>query len=275
MKELIRCLARIKVRRRWEQCTHAQGHGGRHCYRSKKDGYRFFTEAQARYWPVTTKGVKRKMYDAHPTPIDAHLELKLPHVYGGYFVDPRDGSDTGDGSPARPLKTNEAAKLLYLKHGVRCDLVTQESPALKEATKLLVDAASKVTRVPVKFDFTGLNWDFIQLMAEIVPYADAKYTSFAQYALKRLTGQASPLNHVFAHGKQFIMGEPYDHFDGKPERHLAAIAYNAMMEYLYVQIFGYVVSPISIAEAKRRVAQALVGELTKPDDLIAKKRKRR
>lgn len=256
MKELIRCLAKIKVRGKWQQCTHEISHGGRHTYYTKKGGHHFFTEKQARYWPVPTKG-------------------EFPHVYGGYLVDSLTGDDSGDGSPARPLKTNEAAKLLYLKHGVRCDLVTQESPALKEATKLLVDAASKVTRVPVKFDFTGLNWDFIQLMAEIVPYADAKYTSFAQYALKRLTGQASPLNHVFAHGKQFIMGEPYDHFDGKPERHLAAIAYNAMMEYLYVQIFGYVVSPISIAEAKRRVAQALVGELTKPDDLIAKKRKRR
>jgi hypothetical protein len=96
----------------------------------------------------------------------------------------------------------------------------------------------KATRVPVKFNYTGLNFDFIQQMAEIVPYADAKYETFAQYTRSRMTGEASPINHLVEHARQYMMDEPYDHFDGDRGRHLVAIAYNAMIEWFYLKRFG-------------------------------------
>ncbi len=87
----------------------------------------------------------------------------------------------------------------------------------------------KAVRVPVFFNYTGLNWDFLKQMAEIVPYADKKYKSFAQYTKSRMTGDASPENHIAEHLRQYMTGEPYDHFDEDVGRHLVAIAYNRMM----------------------------------------------
>ncbi len=219
MKEEFRCLARIKVRGKWYQCTHPADHGGRHTYRGSK-GYRFFTESQARYWSVKVK--KRKPYDAHPTPIDAHLTIKLPH---GYFVDPKDGDDDkGDGSPARPLKTNEAARSLYVKRGVR-----PEGPF--ELSAAAQPDPNKVIRVPVKYDYAAIHPEFLKMLAEIGSYADAKYGSWSQYLKARLGGNAAPVNHIYEHLRSYQMLERYDHFEGDVRRHLAAIAYNAMMEF--------------------------------------------
>lgn len=115
--------------------------------------------------------------------------------------------------------------------------------------------AESVLREPVNFNYTGLNWDFLKLMAEIVPYADAKYTSFAQYTHARLEGEKSPANHMAEHLRQYMMNEPYDHFDGDRGRHLAAIAYNAMMEWYYLKKFGGQMHPLKLVKAipkKRR-----------------------
>lgn len=103
---------------------------------------------------------------------------------------------------------------------------------------------SKATRVPVGFNFGGLNWDFLKLMAEIVPYADVKYKSFAQYTKSRMTGDASPVNHMAEHLRQYMMDEPYDHFDGDRGRHLVAIAYNSMIEWWYLKNFGPETHPL-------------------------------
>jgi hypothetical protein len=105
-------------------------------------------------------------------------------------------------------------------------------------------APSQVLRVPVNFNYTGLNFDFLKLMAEIVPYADEKYTSYAQFTKARLEGQASPLNHIIEHARQYMAGETYDHFDGDIARHLAAIAYNASMEFFYLRKYGHVPHPL-------------------------------
>ena len=108
----------------------------------------------------------------------------------------------------------------------------------------MADDPTKVTRVKVNFNYTGLNWDFLKLMAEIVPYADEKYTSFAQYTHERLEGEKSPENHMAEHLRQYMMDEPYDHFDGDRGRHLVAIAYNAMMEWYYLKKFGPKTHPL-------------------------------
>jgi hypothetical protein len=106
--------------------------------------------------------------------------------------------------------------------------------------------APKVTRVPVNFNYTGLNFDFLKLMAEIPPYADEKYTSFAQYTHERLTGEKSPANHMIEHLRQYMAGEPYDKFDGDVGRHLVAVAYNAMMEFYYLKKFGWKAHPLAL-----------------------------
>lgn len=111
--------------------------------------------------------------------------------------------------------------------------------------------SERATRVPVFFNYTGLNWDFLKQMAEIVPYADKKYKSFAQYTKSRMTGDASPVNHMAEHLRQYMMDEPYDHFDGDRGRHLVAIAYNAMIEWYYLRRFGPEQHPLKINREKK------------------------
>jgi hypothetical protein len=92
---------------------------------------------------------------------------------------------------------------------------------------------SKVLRDPVNYRYTALNWDFIKLMAEIAAYSDGKHGNAEQYTGAELTGNRAPLNHIVEHLRQYITEENYDHLDADPARHLAAIAYNAMMEFWY------------------------------------------
>ena len=100
-------------------------------------------------------------------------------------------------------------------------------------------------RAEVTFRYDSLNHDFIKMLAEIAYYAGIKYGSPEQYATGRLTGEKSPVNHIYEHLRQYQTGEQHDHF--KDSRyHLAAIAYNAMMEYYYHTMFGQLVSPLLI-----------------------------
>lgn len=100
-------------------------------------------------------------------------------------------------------------------------------------------------RVPVTYQYHKLNWDFIKLMAEIAHYASEKYGSAEQYADSRLVGEKSPMNHIAEHIRQYMTGEDHDHFKDQIY-HLAAIAYNAMMEALYLRRFGQDVSRLNL-----------------------------
>lgn len=99
--------------------------------------------------------------------------------------------------------------------------------------------SDEVQRQPVNYRWDALNWDFVKLLAEIANYAAGKYGSAEQYVNGRLTGEKSPMNHIYEHLRAFQAGEPHDHF-GTLEHQLAAIAYNAMMEYAYIKRFGHV-----------------------------------
>lgn len=90
-----------------------------------------------------------------------------------------------------------------------------------------------VKRVPVDYRYDALNVDFIHMLAEIAAYADGKYGAAENYVDAELRGDKSPVNHMYEHLREYCKGSPYDHFEGSPARHLAAIAYNAMMEYHY------------------------------------------
>ena len=123
---------------------------------------------------------------------------------------------------------------------------------------------SRVIRVPVKYDYGAIHPEFLKMMAEIGSYANEKYESWAQYLAARLEGDADPMNHMVEHRREYLMGERYDHFEGDPRRHLAAIAYNAMMRFAADTKFG-----------PKRSIYAIVGEewpwppLTR-DDLIVR-----
>lgn len=105
-----------------------------------------------------------------------------------------------------------------------------------------------VKRVPVDFDYQGLNWTFLKWMAKIVKYADEKYGSWSQYTKGELTGNRSPMNHIIEHWRSYLAGEPYDHFDGDPRWHLAGIAYNAMMQFFQHTRWGFKIHPLVKAE---------------------------
>jgi hypothetical protein len=101
----------------------------------------------------------------------------------------------------------------------------------------------KVKRAPVNYLYTGLNWEFIKLQAEIAKYAAGKYGSATQYANGKLEGDKDPLNHIYEHARQFQAGEVHDHF-GTLEHQLAAIAYNASMKFFELKKWGFVAHPL-------------------------------
>jgi hypothetical protein len=87
-----------------------------------------------------------------------------------------------------------------------------------------------------------LNADFLQLMQEIGDYGEEKHgENSMQFFLRNHPGQRPPterttsegvIRHCVDHGRMYLRGELHDHF--KTKRHqLAAIAFNAMMEYCF------------------------------------------
>lgn len=103
-----------------------------------------------------------------------------------------------------------------------------------------------VKRQPVNYRYDALNHNFLKLLAEIAKYAGDKYGSPEQYAAARLTGEKSPINHIYEHLRAYQNGEMHDHF-GTMRHQLAAVAYNAMMEFLYLEKFGYELGVIARA----------------------------
>ena len=101
--------------------------------------------------------------------------------------------------------------------------------------------SGKLTRMPVDFRYDALNPEFEKMLAMIASYADGKYGDCHLYAKlpDRLRGEKSPVNHMREHLRQYMAGELYDHFDGDRAWHLAAIAYNAMMELFFLRKFGF------------------------------------
>jgi hypothetical protein len=93
--------------------------------------------------------------------------------------------------------------------------------------------AKKVIRVPVKYRYDAIHPEFLKMLAEIAAYANEKYGSWTAYIDgERMTGDADPINHIYEHLREYRLHKHYDHFEGDVRRHLAAIAYNAMMAFV-------------------------------------------
>lgn len=102
---------------------------------------------------------------------------------------------------------------------------------------------NETKRQLVTYRYDALNHDFIKCMAEIAFYAQEKYGSPEQYKHTRLEGEKGPINHIYEHLRAYQAGDEHDHFGGMRHQ-LAAVAYNAMMEFLYAEKFGFKGSPL-------------------------------
>ena len=98
-------------------------------------------------------------------------------------------------------------------------------------------ALAQPKRQPVDHMTANLYWPFIIMMGKIAKYAQDKYGSVEQYADGRLEGEKSPINHITGHIAEYVQRKPHDRF-GTLQMQLAAIAYNAMMECVYLDQGG-------------------------------------
>lgn len=93
----------------------------------------------------------------------------------------------------------------------------------------------KVKREATNERYDAINPEFLRCLALIGGHAEEKYGSWEQYFNARLKGDKGPVNHIKKHLMEFETGKAYDKFDGGLDWHLVAIAYNAMMEFNYIQ----------------------------------------
>lgn len=89
-------------------------------------------------------------------------------------------------------------------------------------------------RHAVTYRHDALHPEFLQFMAAIAGYAGEKYGAPLQYLDSRLVGSNGPVNHARNHIGEFQMGKEHDHFGSDIRWHLAAAAYNLMMEFAYI-----------------------------------------
>lgn len=89
-------------------------------------------------------------------------------------------------------------------------------------------------RNSTSFRYDILDPEFLEVMAKIGHYGAEKYEEL-NWHKSRLTGEKGPVNHMYKHLGQYTRNKPYDHKEIGEERkiHLAAIAFNAMMEFWY------------------------------------------
>jgi len=112
-----------------------------------------------------------------------------------------------------------------------CLVVNDHSSAVISFIPHKKKEAIRVER-DVRYDI--LTPEFLEAMAKIAHYGAVKYGDF-NWQISRLTGNKGPVNHILKHIMSYQRGEAYDHSElgtGK-EWHLAAIAFNAMMEFYW------------------------------------------
>ena len=150
------------------------------------------------------------------------------------------------------------------------DTATKELHAAIE-DNISIGKRGVVKRVPVTYRYDAIWPEFLKLMANIAGIADGKYAHLGgvfNYTKVRLSGEAGPINHIYEHLREYREGVPYDnHESGDLGYHLAAIAYNAMMEWYYLRNYdqtaqqvpsGAEVAEVMAAAALKRSLPKLV-----------------
>lgn len=89
-------------------------------------------------------------------------------------------------------------------------------------------------RTPLDVRYDLLEASFMRAMAKVGQYGAEKFGD-ANYKKSRMRGKDGPPNHILNHLGSYMLHEPYNHSEIGHERkyHLAAIAFNAMMEFWY------------------------------------------
>lgn len=102
-----------------------------------------------------------------------------------------------------------------------------------------MDLHMTIHKDEAKRDPAGVRYDilepqFLEMMAKIGDYGAKHYGDY-NWQKSRLTGGNSPINHIYKHLTSYRNSEQYDHNEIGTDRriHLAAIAFNAMMEFWY------------------------------------------
>lgn len=114
-----------------------------------------------------------------------------------------------------------------------CNPVHSEDCAVFEIPlETIKEVATRVDRA-IRYDI--LDPLFLEYMAKVADYGAKKYGDF-NWHKSRLTGDKSPVNHMYKHLGSYQKNEPYDHpeLGEGPEWHLIGLAFNAMMEFFYV-----------------------------------------
>lgn len=98
----------------------------------------------------------------------------------------------------------------------------------------IIEERPEAIRDPVTYRYDVLLPSFLRMMARIGAFGAQKYGDL-NWQKSRLAGDKGPVNHIMAHLTAYILREPYDHPEVGTDRkiHLAAIAFNAMMEFWY------------------------------------------
>lgn len=89
-------------------------------------------------------------------------------------------------------------------------------------------------RDPIRERYDILDPNFLHFMALIADYGAKKYGE-SNWKKSRMTGSKSPINHIYKHLGAYQKMVEYDHSEigVEPYIHLAAIAFNAMMEFYH------------------------------------------
>lgn len=92
----------------------------------------------------------------------------------------------------------------------------------------------KAKRDSVDYRYDILVPYFMETMAKIASFGAEKYGDL-NWQKSRLVGQNGPVNHIMKHLNSYQTNKEYDHLELGCHRkyHLAAIAFNAMMEFWY------------------------------------------
>lgn len=101
--------------------------------------------------------------------------------------------------------------------------------------KEIFDTPAEIAKREIfSYRYDVIDPEFEDLMARIGDYGAKKYGDF-NWTKSRLTGNQSPLVHALYHINQYRQNKPYDHEEigSEPNIHLAAAAFNLMMEYWY------------------------------------------
>lgn len=87
---------------------------------------------------------------------------------------------------------------------------------------------------PVRYDV--IYAEFLKVMGQIGHYGAETYGDL-NWHKSRLSGGKGPVNHMMKHLISYQKSEPYDHKEigADPKIHLAAVAFNAMMEFWYLE----------------------------------------